>query len=139
KASENFLILNDSKSTNWASTLAALHSIKSDVRWGSSKIFLCVGGKCRGHHDMPSQEIIEQLQHYQIHLCLFGEFGQKYAESIREHFSDLKVAIEFESILGLWDQSGVFLFSPAFPSFDQFKSYSERGERFKQLVNLSLK
>ncbi|PIP89508.1 MAG: UDP-N-acetylmuramoyl-L-alanine--D-glutamate ligase [Bdellovibrionales bacterium CG12_big_fil_rev_8_21_14_0_65_38_15] len=133
--SESSLILNDSKSTNWASTLMAIKSVRSDEKWSTKKITLVVGGKCRGENDLPDTDTIDRLKHYKIELILFGEFAQKFNEPMTELFTDLSVAEDFDLILESWDGKGVLLFSPAFPSFDSFKSYSERGDRFKNLVN----
>lgn len=132
--SEDALILNDSKSTNWASTLAALKSVRSDERWGNSAITLLVGGKCRGGNDFPDTETIEVLKQQNLKLCLFGEFAKNYEEQMREKFSELEIVRDFKNLVSVWNKKGVLLFSPAFPSFDEFTSYSDRGDSFKKLV-----
>ncbi len=132
---ESSLILNDSKSTNWASTLMAIKSVRSDEKWSTKKITLVAGGKCRGENDLPDTDTIDRLKHYKVEIILFGEFAVKFKEPMTEIFSNLRVAENFDLILKAWDAEGVLLFSPAFPSFDSFKSYSERGDRFKKLVD----
>lgn len=129
------LILNDSKSTNWASSLAALNSVQADQTWSKQRITLVIGGKCRGHHDMPDKETLERLAVNGIEVFLFGEFGHKYEKPMQELFPKCRLIEKFEKILSSWSGEGVLLFSPAFPSFDEFGSYSERGDRFKSLVN----
>lgn len=128
------LVLNDSKSTNWASTLAAINSVRADERWGKKQITLLVGGKCRGHNDLPEDEIIEKLDHFGVAIHFFGEFAQKYKAELQAVFPQAKFMARFSDLVKSWDGSGVLLFSPAFPSFDEFKSYSDRGEQFSRLV-----
>lgn len=132
---ENQLILNDSKSTNWASTLAAINSVRADSIWGERKVTLLVGGKCRGHNDIPDDDIIEKLEHFGIAIHFFGEYAKNYQTQLSKLFPQGKFIESFSDLVRTWDREGVLLFSPAFPSFDEFKSYSDRGERFTALVN----
>lgn len=129
------LILNDSKSTNWASTLAAINSVRADANWGDKQITLLVGGKCRGHNDIPEDEVVEKLEHFGVAVHFFGEFGKNYQTELQKLFPKGKYVASFSELVKSWDGHGVLLFSPAFPSFDEFKSYSDRGERFTGLVN----
>lgn len=129
------LILNDSKSTNWASTMAAVRSVRSDEIWGDKALTLVVGGKCRGHNDLPEDELVEHLIKMKVTVAIFGEFAQKYATQMQQHFSDLIVISKFDKIIEQWSRKGVLLFSPGFPSFDNFKSYADRGDQFKKLIN----
>ncbi len=128
------LILNDSKSTNWASTLAAVKSVRTDEKWFNRSLSLVIGGKCRGENDLPDKDTLDRLNHYQVKVMIFGEFAHKYSKEMKEMFSDLLVCEEFDSILKKWSEDGVLLFSPAFPSFDSFKNYADRGDSFKKLV-----
>ncbi len=131
---ENYIVLNDSKSTNWASTLAAINSVRTDAKWSKSKISLLIGGKCRGHHDLPDKDTIDCLQHLGVELVLFGEFAKNHQSDMKKIFPSLVSVENFKDILLKWDASGVLLFSPAFPSFDEFKSYADRGEHFRRLA-----
>lgn len=133
---EYSLVLNDSKSTNWASTMAALKSVLNDEQWGQSQITLVIGGKCRGHHDIPEAETLELFEKANVKLCIFGEFAQLHGARMQELYqhNQVNIAVNFEDILDGWNGRGVLLFSPGFPSFDAFKSYSERGDRFGQLI-----
>lgn len=132
---ESSLILNDSKSTNWASTLMAIKSVRGDEKWSTKNITLVIGGKCRGENDLPDKDTIDRLMHYKVEIIVFGEFATKFKVQMTMLFPNLTVAENFDLILNSWNRLGVLLFSPAFPSFDSFKSYSERGDRFKNLVN----
>lgn len=131
---DSSLILNDSKSTNWASTLMAIKSVRNDEKWSRLPITLIVGGKCRGENDLPDTDTIDRLKYYDVKIILFGEFAQKFEVQMKQLFLDLVVVESFEKLVSRWDRKGVLLFSPAFPSFDSFKSYSERGDSFKRLV-----
>lgn len=128
-------VLNDSKSTNWASTLTALKSCKS----APSPLALILGGQKRGDNDsiLP---FIENLSSYVEQLYLIGESGQKHYDELVKHglegvrfayFPDLESLIkEVSKTFSI----GSLVFSPAFPSFDQYQNYEERGEHFKALV-----
>lgn len=132
--SDEYIVLNDSKSTNWASTIAAIESVRIDAKWKHSKITLLVGGKCRGHHDLPDDDTVDRLLHLNVEIVLFGEFAKAHAEGMKKLFKATTVAKKFEGLLQEWDGKGVLLFSPAFPSFDEFKSYGDRGDQFRKLA-----
>ncbi len=133
------LVLNDSKSTNWASTMAALNSVATDPIWGKKEITLLIGGKCRGQHDQPPGEALELFERLNVKLRLFGEFARDYGTRMQQLYPNGEVSVSesFDELLQGWNGRGILLFSPAFPSFDQFKSYSERGEKFCQLVRMN--
>lgn len=48
------------------------------------------------------------------------------------YFQDLKEAMNY---IDTKTQKGIYLFSPAASSFDQYKNFEERGEDFKKLIN----
>ena len=118
-----FKFYNDSKSTNWDSLMNALKSFEG-------KVILIMGGKLRGENDSiaPYRKIIEEKT---SHVFFIGESGGKLVcdYPLGKNCKTLEnVRTELEKITS----KGVVLFSPAFPSFDQFKNYIERGEVFNQ-------
>ncbi len=124
-------VYNDSKSTNWASTLKALDCFENPV-------YLILGGQRRGQNDsiLPW---IQQLQPQVKKLFLIGEMGPALAAEVGEALAWEQV----ESLEGFKDilpqlAAGVLLFSPAFPSFDAFTHYAHRGESFKTMIQKTL-
>ena len=113
-------IYNDSKSTNFEATLKALSF------FDPKEVTLILGGKIRNQETSLAK--VENLGLRQI--LLFGELaGVAKGDYLKyENLEDVVATLkEFQP-------SGVILFSPAFPSFDLYKSYIERGMDFKRLI-----
>lgn len=122
-------IINDSKSTNLASTIVALKAFDGEK-------VLIVGGK-------PKNEDYSRLFLEDFRLAYVVAYGESRSEFLQcakhcgfknvtgvETLSDaLSVAI------GKVKLGDTLLFSPACSSFDQFNSYLERGECFDKLVS----
>jgi UDP-N-acetylmuramoylalanine--D-glutamate ligase len=114
---------NDSKSTNLASTLNAIDSFDEPVQ-------LILGGKLRDKK-MNLDELIKRKKFLKkVHLV--GESKEALSLALNG-----KLDIEVHEYLGsaiLSSEPGVVLFSPAFPSFDEYNNYAHRGESFKEFV-----
>jgi UDP-N-acetylmuramoylalanine--D-glutamate ligase len=128
-----FKVFNDAKSTNWDATLTAVTAMKDF----NLPIHLIIGGKKRGHGD----SILPYLDFLKSNVKSFYLIG----EMAGEIESEIKGEVEYtnaetlETCLNLLrakegKNQGVLLFSPAFPSFDQFKNYVHRGEHFIKIV-----
>lgn len=118
---------NDAKSTNTAATIAALNS------FGSKNIGLILGGKLRDQ----SQDFKPGLKAAPGNISLFL-YGQA-REFLREQLDDTyKVAVQesLEDVVNdiVLSEFDIILYSPGFPSFDQYKNYIKRGEHFNQIV-----
>ncbi|WP_448588238.1 UDP-N-acetylmuramoyl-L-alanine--D-glutamate ligase [Thermocrinis sp.] len=120
-------VYNDSKSTTPNALSSALESMPD------GKVILIAGGKDKG----LDFESLSSLVRRKVRVCLLiGEAREKIAnawEGVDCHlFSSLEDAVgrAFE----LARRGDVLLFSPACASFDMFRDYKERGERFKALV-----
>lgn len=124
-------IYNDAKSTNWLATLTAVEAVKER----GLPITLIIGGQLRGHNDEPTQEIKDKLSG--ITILTIGESGEFLKEKGHgyHHCGDLDGVLNYCRDN---KSSGLLLFSPAFPSFDQFKNYAERGRIFKEKVSTLL-
>lgn len=129
---------NDSKSTNIESTKTALRSFSKYLP--HHPIVLVIGGKLR------SQDItfLDELKSFEkIALVLaFGEAKKLIQQQLQavmkvEQFETLSEVMKFmhKHLLADQHQKLVMLFSPSFPSFDQFKNFEHRGEVFKQEVS----
>jgi len=126
-------VVDDSKSTNAGSTIAALRSTDSPV-------VLLLGGRSKGAR---YESLIDEISTSDIirEVILFGEA----ADMLRRMFDQLpRVALAPFSLPTMEDavdrgirvaQSGdVLLLSPACSSFDAFTDYVERGETFAALI-----
>lgn len=121
-------VYNDAKSTNWLATLTAIEAVKER----GLPITLILGGQLRGHNDEPSQEIKDKLSG--ITILTIGESGA----FLKEKGHDFNYCKDLDGVLDFCrenESSGLLLFSPAFPSFDQFRNYAERGRVFKEKVS----
>jgi len=123
-------VFNDAKSTNWEATETAIRGVRD-----LGKIFLILGGQKRGEGDdrievlLPYQDDIEKV-------LLVGESGRTLYKALKDKFDCVYV----ENLEGVKEavkdeKSGILLFSPAFPSFDQFKNYIQRGKAFTELFS----
>lgn len=119
---------NDSKSTTIASTRAALLSFPSPV-------ILIAGGRDKG---APFEEV-ESLMHQRVkHLVLYGEAREVMRHTFQTMTRIDCVARFDEAVFAAWKRSKPgdrIILSPMCTSFDQFGSFEERGERFKEIVH----
>jgi UDP-N-acetylmuramoylalanine--D-glutamate ligase len=124
----NTLVYNDGKSTNTASTISALKSFPK------KKVALLLGGKLRD----KTQNLLDILEcgNESVSVFSFGDASQYISEQIQGTVESKNIEEALEKIS--FKDFDIILFSPAFPSFDQYKNYAERGRDFERLVgNLS--
>ncbi|NIP30847.1 MAG: UDP-N-acetylmuramoyl-L-alanine--D-glutamate ligase [Candidatus Dadabacteria bacterium] len=120
-------IYNDSKSTSPDATLRAIESL-------NSPIILVAGGKDKGTDYKVLKEIINKKVK---HLVLIGESRAKMKEQLGKRvYTTVANSLEeaLNSALDSSEPKDTLLFSPACSSFDMFKSYEERGRKFKEIV-----
>lgn len=125
--------INDSKATNVDSVEKALAS------FSPGKIVVLLGG-----HDKGTE--LDSLAHEVSARCYaavcYGEAGARIAEAIREADANMgltvveepRMAEAFSRAVELARPGDVVLLSPACSSFDEFGSFQERGNAFKDLV-----
>jgi UDP-N-acetylmuramoylalanine--D-glutamate ligase len=128
---------NDSKSTNIEATKTALSSFSQYLP--HHPIVLILGGKLRS----DDVSFLEQLKGFsKIALVLsFGEAAQKVNKQMgswikveaMKTLSEIIIFLE-KHLRADTQQKLILLFSPSFPSFDQYKNFEHRGEMFKQEV-----
>jgi UDP-N-acetylmuramoylalanine--D-glutamate ligase len=118
---------NDSKGTNVGSVVRSLESFPAPV-------ILIAGGKDKGGDYGPIADLVRQRV---SHLVLLGEAKEKIAAQLGG-LTDTRQVGSLEEAVGLASSLAVpgtvVLFSPACSSFDMFKNYEERGERFAAAV-----
>ena len=117
----------DSKGTNVGSVVKSLESFDSGIT-------LIAGGKDKGGSYQPLAPLVSARV---SHLILIGEARARINEALGS-LTDTHLADSLEEAVALAHSltkpGGVVLFSPACSSFDMFKDYAERAERFKALV-----
>lgn len=129
-----FLAYDDAKSTNWDATLTALKAVER----ADGNLKLILGGKKRGHGDsiLP---YLKALESSVAEILLIGEMGLEIQNELRDHGAKtpFRYLETVENVVGQLIKekfAGTLLFSPAFPSFDQFKNYEERGMCFQKCL-----
>lgn len=120
-------IYNDAKSTNAQSIKTALEAFS-----GEDNLYLVMGGKLRSETD----SFIETIRPFKIKkIFTIGMTGDRLREELKNDFA-VEVVGTIEKLSEVVKESqfkGVLVFSPGHPSFDQFKNYVDRGEKFVQL------
>ena len=124
---------NDSKGTNPDAAIKAIDAM-------DGKTLLIAGGKDKG---IDYGDFIIKVKEKVRYMILIGEAKKKIANKARDlNFNSIIFADTLEEAVDIANSySNVgdnVLLSPACSSFDMFKSYEERGEKFKEKV-MSLK
>lgn len=119
--------INDSKSTTVDSTLAALEAV-------TGPIVLLAGGRDKGG---DFRAIDAALQKKARGAVFYGEARQKIAGALK-HYKRYRLEEDFrkaiQAAFRMARRGDSLLLSPMCASFDQFTSYGERGDVFKQTV-----
>ena len=118
---------NDSKATNNKSTIVALSSFNTPVN-------LILGGLDRGQ---SFDELKEHLTHVK-HIICYGETKEKIKKFCEKTNINVTVVDDLEEATrlayNLSEEGDTVLLSPACASWDQFKSFEERGNKFKEII-----
>ena len=127
--------VNDSKATSPEAVRAALEALSKE-----GPLVLIAGGYDEGlppelfaRAVLPHADCLEAV-------VLLGQTQRAWAEALRRAGGPrrprvLRLSALEEAVRAAWAlRPRVCLLSPGAPSFDQFRSYEERGERFRQAV-----
>ena len=119
--------INDSKATN-------LDSVEKAILSQAAPIVLIAGGKDKGFEfDAIAPLVRERVRQ----AVLIGEMKERIARSWSG--IDCRLADSLEEAVDVASQAAregeTVLFSPGTSSFDMFRNYGERGNRFKEAVN----
>ncbi len=121
--------VNDSKATNVHAVRYALESVDDPV-------VLIAGGRDKGNDYGPIKLLVKKKVRAVIAV---GESAGKVSEELGSEAGCAIVARSFEDAVyraSIAAEAGdVVLLSPACASFDMFRSYEERGDTFRNLVN----
>lgn len=116
---------NDSKGTNTDATIVAVESFQQPI-------ILLVGGK---EKNLPMDELKKHLTNVK-QVIGYGACGQRLVNDLVGenglYFPTMEDALNQAKMLAV--AGDIVLLSPTTSSFDQFKSYEERGVHFKELV-----
>jgi UDP-N-acetylmuramoylalanine--D-glutamate ligase len=126
-------VINDSKSTTVAATVAALETVRE--YYASSRIVLMIGGLSKAGSWAP---LLSRATDPRISFVCFGQDGALLASHCRaagvEHIVAGNLQDATAQALSLTIGGGVALLSPGCASFDEFKDFEHRGEAFKTFV-----
>jgi len=126
---KNLTIINDSKSTSFASSENLLKSF--------NKIYWILGGiPKKGDKFKLSKKNCKNFKAY-----IFGNYHKEFSKNLKrkmivKNFKNLKAVLSkiFLNIEKEKLKKNIILFSPAGASFDSFKNFEDRGLYFNQLV-----
>lgn len=119
--------VNDSKGTNVGSTLKALEGMEGHVA-------VILGGQGKGQDFSPLAELVKRKGAFAV---LIGEDAGKIAGAFGPYPAMARAATLAEAVAVAAERAGpggVVLLSPACASFDMFKNYEDRGEKFRAAV-----
>ncbi len=121
--------INDSKSTNVASTLVALRGMTKPT-------VLLLGGRHKGE---PYTALTDELRRTGRAVVAYGEAASLIEQDLRGVVPLQRQGSSFEDVLAtarrLAQRGDVVLLSPACSSYDMFDNYEHRGASFKQLAS----
>jgi len=130
---DNLEIINDSKATNFDSSVAGIKAIKGNP-------IIISGGRLKsGNYD----DWVKTINKKAKAVFLFGESSKTLKKILINRgfkkdilsFNNLSEVIEYAYFYLENNSTKTLLFSPACSSFDQFKNYEERGDIFRKLIH----
>ena len=133
KDSKNRLWVNDTKATNIDATIAALK------RYKDSSIHLILGGDDKG---VELDELFEFLLTCKIKIYNIGSNKEKLSKLAKKYKIEFELCQNLNNAIKKIDknllQNEIALLSPAASSLDEFSSYAQRGDEFKEaILNIS--
>ncbi|MFS8086487.1 MAG: glutamate ligase domain-containing protein, partial [Acidobacteriota bacterium] len=122
------LYIDDSKSTTVASTIAALEGMRR-------KSVLIAGGDAKGQDFIP---LVPAVRSHARAVVLLGRDAPLLERALRAAGVELMFAAVIEEAValaaGVAQRGDAVLLSPACASWDMFRDYAERGDRFVSAV-----
>ena len=119
--------VNDSKATTVAAGLSA-------IRAAPGQVVLIAGGRDKGSDFRLLQNLCRKLKG----AVLIGEDGPKIGRALDGKVQQVRAGDLQEAVRAAFEMSGDgdwVLLSPMCTSFDMFRDFEERGERFVEAVN----
>ena len=122
--------INDSKSTTMESVRQAVSSVIDNTK---GSLILLLGGKDKS---LPWEELRSLSSYKNLKCVFFGEYAKKAKEKTKlegPDFATLKEALK--AVKKLAQAHDAVLLSPGGTSLDEFKSFEERGDLFKNEIS----
>ena len=123
--------INDSKATNAESLIKAILSFPD------AEIFLILGGKAKRDGLIPALPYLNNVKQF----YLIGDASERFANELKKdnvNFSDTLENATKKAFIGAKSLNSknkkIVMLSPACASFDQFKNFEDRGNKFKEIV-----
>ncbi|MCD6433567.1 MAG: UDP-N-acetylmuramoyl-L-alanine--D-glutamate ligase [Sulfurimonas sp.] len=127
--SKNRLWVNDTKATNIDATIAALN------RYKNAPLHLILGGDDKG---VELSELFEYLQTIDVKTYNIGSNKEKLSNLAKKYKIPFQLCINLNDAITKIDKNllsnETALLSPAASSLDEFSSYAQRGDEFKEAV-----
>lgn len=126
----NITFINDSKATSVDAVLKALAWVTDQ----DCKVVLIAGGVDKGGSYLPWKAFHNKVEK----IVLIGEAQERIAAELKEFFAIEMVGTldrALQRAIQIAERGSTVILSPGCSSFDQYKSYEQRGEIFKQLVH----
>jgi UDP-N-acetylmuramoylalanine--D-glutamate ligase len=121
---------NDSFATGPQPTIAAINSFTEPET-------LILGGYDKGLNYSELGKVISNKENVK-YIILIGDIGDKIGKEIKNkniiNLGHVPMTRIVGTACGVTPKGGVVILSPAAASFDMFKNYKDRGERFKKAV-----
>jgi UDP-N-acetylmuramoylalanine--D-glutamate ligase len=125
---DGVLWINDSKATNLGSTLVALRSV-------DRPLVLLLGGRHKGE---SYTKLRDALRGRVRHIIAYGEAAELIENDLASDVPVDRLNNGFDAVVRraseVAQHGDAVLLSPACASFDMFRDYEERGQRFRALV-----
>jgi len=126
---KNRLWVNDTKATNIDACIAAVK------RYKNSSIHLILGGDDKG---VELDELFEYLKDIDVEIYTIGSNKEKLYSLAKEYGVVAHLCKNLLDAMGIIDknlqENAVALLSPAASSLDEYSSYAQRGDEFKEKV-----
>ncbi|HEX6574754.1 MAG TPA: UDP-N-acetylmuramoyl-L-alanine--D-glutamate ligase [Gemmatimonadaceae bacterium] len=120
--------INDSKATNVSSALVAIAGMRRPT-------ILLLGGKHKGE---PYTPLADAIRRNVKKIIAYGEAGPIVEKDLRDVVPIERLGSDFEEVMQRARESAqpgdAVLMSPACSSYDMFRNYEERGERFRKIA-----
>ena len=120
--------INDSKATNVSSSLVAIAGMRRPT-------ILLLGGRHKGE---PYTSLAEAIRKNVKKVIAYGEAAPIIEKDLGGVVELERLGSDFEEVMRHARQSAssgdAVLLSPACSSYDMFRNYAERGERFRKLA-----
>jgi len=137
------LIINDSKSTTVAASIAALSTVRR--HFPQHRLVIMIGGLSKAGSWEPLLALIKAEGSFIEPVICFGKDGPLLASHCRAQHISCVVAATLRSGADLALESldqlgqGVVLLTPGCASFDEFTDFEHRGTEFKRYVHEAIK